>query len=306
MLSRFSSFVRHISTPTPAASAAAPCKADSSILEAYRDVQLRQREIYAELALMATDAQASADLAQWTLLLARKMQQRNETAHNAVYLLFAYTASIRTDTGRADFVRHQQKDTICMPTEQGAVVYTISTRFKNNMSRSENHMLIAATCLCVASKMQDGQYSIILRPGQIIDAMRASGNVLAQNTMYDFITVERDLLETLQWRLFRVHSPVFFAETLFDHFAVADAEQLLTHDFLAKCLSSQEYVFVVPSDLAAICLVAALYKNNKNTPIAAVACFTGTSTAFLLKHRARVTQMPRRPPPCITRLAGFQ
>jgi len=115
--------------------------------------------------------------------------------------------------------------------------------------------------------------------------------------------VERDLLETLQWRLFRVHGPIFFAETLFDHFAVADAEQELTHDFMEKCLSSEEYVFAVPSDIAAICLLAALYQNDKMLPIAALAIYTGTTMAFLLKHRGYVTRMPRRSPPCITRLA---
>ena len=304
ILSKLSSFVCNTSTPASATSAAAPDKADDTcILEAYSEVQVRQREVYAGLALMPADARTSADLAQWTLFVARKLLMRHETAHNAVYLLFAYTASIRTDTARPDFVRYEQKDTVCLLSENDMVVHTISTRFKNNMSRSENRMLIAATCLCVASKMEEGQYSTILRPGDIICAMRASGNVLGQNSLYDFITVERDLLETLQWRLFRVHGPIFFAETLFDHFAVADAEQQLTHDFMEKCLSSEEYVFAVPSDIAAICLLAALYQNDKMVPIAALAMYTGTTMAFLLKHRGYVTRMPRRSPPCITRLA---
>ena len=304
VLSKMSSFVCNTNTPASSTSAAAPEKADDIyILEAYSEVQVQQRGVHAELTLLAADARTSADLAHWTLFVARKLLQRNETAHNALYLLFAYTASIRTDTARPDFARYKQKDTLCLQSENDMVVHTISTRFKNNMSRSENRMLIAATCLCVASKMEEGQYSAILRPGDIIFAMRASGNVLGQNTLYDFMTVERDLLETLRWRLFRVKGPIFFAETLFEHFAVADAEQQLTHDFMVKCLSSEEYVFAVPSDIAAICLVAALHQNDKMVPIAALAVFTGTTMAFLLKHRGYMTRMPARPPPCITRLA---
>jgi hypothetical protein len=289
----------------PAASTSAPAAdaTDSSIIEAYCEVQSRQREMHTELALLPTDAQAGADLARWTLFLARTLRQRDETAHNALYVLFAYNASIRTETGRADFVRYNEKDTVCMRGDESLMVYTISSRFKNNMSRRENCMLIAATCLCIASKMQEGQYRAILRPGDIICAMKAGGNVLGENKVYDFITVERDVLETLQWRLFRVHGPIFYTEMLFNHFAVADADQLLTHDFLTRCLSSPEYVFAVPSDLAAICLVAALYQNNTMVSSAAVASFAGVSTAFLLEHTARVTQMPLRRPPCITRLA---
>jgi len=278
-------------------------EADSCILEAYCEVQLRQREIHTGLALLPSDAQASADLARWTLLLATKLQQRDETAHHALYLLFAYSASIRTQTERPDFVRYEQKDTVRMQGDLSIVVYTISTRFKNDMSRTGNGMLIAATCLCIASKMEEGQHSNILRPGHVIGAMRACGNVLSEHTVYDFITVERDVLETLQWQLFRVHGPIYFAETLFDRFAIAKAEQRLTHDLLVRCLSSPEYVFAVQSDLAVICLVAALCQNNQNVPITAVASFACVSISFVLTHSARVTQMPLRRPPCITRLA---
>jgi len=285
--------------PVEAAMLYSPSKKEVAIHVVFSETVVTQRVIYASLGLAQNESHTTAVLTRWTVWMASQFNMKKETIHSGLYLLFTYLAKIHTDVGYGRFIKYANKDILMFKNDDQFVVrYGISSYFKNNMCRKDNFLLIAASCLCMASKMEENHFDNMLKPHHIINAtpVVVPRNIMGQHTVFDFITVERDILETLQWRLFRIQTPIFFTEILFYEFAIVNADKLLTEALLLVCLSSQEYVFTMPSDLAALCLIAAMHKNYQLAPIAAIAYFTGMATEFLVHESAKIVLLHREIP----------
>jgi len=265
-----------------------------SMFVVYSETVLEQRGEFASLGPLQQHPSIVAGLAARIVQLARIFAMNNETTHNGIYLLFTYLAKIRSNGGNGAFIKHKGKNVIVYTYRQDVIRYEISPLFQNAPDRDDNMSLIAASCLCMASKMDESQFDHVLKPQRIISAMKAQGDVIGRHAVFDFITVERDILQTLQWRLFSVKSPVFFCEILFHKFASSMSDRLVAEQMLLMCLSSKEYVLTAPSDVAALCLVAAKHQNDKIAPITAVAHFTGLGIEFLTHHGAQVLAAHRQ------------
>jgi len=81
---------------------------------------------------------------------------------------------------------------------------------------------------------------------------------------------------------------------LFHKFASSISDRLVAVKMLLIFLSSAEYVLTEPSDLAALCLIAAKHNNDKIAPITAVAHFTGLGIEFLTHHSVQVLAAHRQ------------
>jgi len=254
----------------------------------YSETVLQQRGVFASMGPLQNHPSVMADLATRVVQLARNFAMNNETTHNGVYLLFTYLAKIQSNGGNGAFIKHKGKNAIEYIYKQEVVRYEISPLFQTAPDRDDNMSLIAASCLCIASKMDESQFDHVLKPQRVISAMKARGDVIGRHAVFDFITVERDILQTLQWRLFSLKGPIFFCEMLFHKFAGSISDRLVTEKMLLMCLSSKEYVLTEPSELTALCLIAAKHSNDKIAPITAVAHFTGLRIEFLTHHSAQV------------------
>ena len=109
--------------------------------------------------------------------------------------------------------------------------------------------------------------------------MQQQGHVVGEYAVFDFISIERDILATIEWRLFRVHTPIPFIKMLFHQFAITNEIQAETQLLLATCLSSAEMVLTAQSDLA----VVAQRKYNKMTSFANIVQCSCTRMCCLIE-----------------------
>jgi len=131
--------------------------------------------------------------------------------------------------------------------------------------------------------MDENTFDSMVRPGGIIRRMQQQGHVVGEYAVFDFISIKRDILATLEWRLFRVHTPISFIMMLFHQFAITSEIQAETQLLLATCLSSAEMVLTAQSDLAVVCLLAALRKYKKLTSFANIAQFSSTRMCYSIE-----------------------
>ena len=257
---------------------------NSLLFETYTAMVAQQRVAFAGLGLMDNYADDVANLAHWMVRLAESYVLKEETIYSGIYLLFTYVAHIRR-AGGGDFVQYKARDVIIFKdSESGQKLYfKISPLFKGGLQRTKHFFAIAATCLCIASKMEENNFDSMVRPGGIIRRMQQEGHVVGEYAIFDFITIERDILATLEWRLFRVHTPIPFIKMLFHQFSIGSENQAATQILLATCLSSAQMVLTAPSDLAVVCLVAALRKNNDMASFAGIAQFSCTRACYLIE-----------------------
>jgi len=213
--------------PAPPSTSQQQDKLDS-IFTVYSETVAQRRAVFASLGPLQNHPSVMADLATRIVLLARTFAMNNETTQNGMYLLFAYLAKIESDGGTGAFIKYKGENVIEYNYKQDVVRYEISPLFQVAPDRDDNMSLIAASCLCMASKMDESQIDHVLKPQRVISAMKAQGDVIGRHAVFDFVTVERDILRTLQWRLFRVKSPIFFCEMLFRKFASPISDRLVT------------------------------------------------------------------------------
>jgi len=270
---------------------------DKSILEAYMSMRAAQQEVYATLGLADNDAITLSEVTRWTLHIANKYTLKEETVYGGLYLYYTYTAHVRRHACMDDsFLLYKRRQVMIMHTEEtfGRVVYGMSEEFRHNMTRRKNLLLIATTCLCLASKMEERSMDIVMRPSRVIADMKCEGHHLGQNSVFDFITVERDVVQQLAWRLFRVESPANFLQMLFHEFAVSCLDQLETHSLVRSCLMSSEFVLALPCDLAVFCLASALCTNYGNVPhVTELAQLVELSVEQLMEQSCRVLALRR-------------
>jgi len=273
------------------------CKHDSTLFPAYLSMRVAQEEVFTGLGLADNDASTMSQVTAWTLHVANKYRLKKESVYGGLYLFYTYTAHVsRHGLMHDPFGVYKKRLVMNMhkPGNVERVVYEISAEFRQNMSRRKNLILIAVTCLCVASKMEECSFDRMLKPSRVIADMRYDGHYLGRHKVYDFITVERDVVNQLAWRLFRVESPAFFLNMLFHEFAVSGFDQQETHDLVYKCLMSSEFVLLAPNHLAAVCLMSALRKNyNSVSHAAKLAHFVGLSVSVLLEHSSCILALRR-------------
>jgi len=265
-------------------SATSAVKTNSVLFETYTAMVAQQRVAFTMLGLVDNYADDVASLACWMVRLAESYTLQEETIYSGLYLLFTYIAHIRR-AGGGDFVQYKARDvTIFQDSESSQKLYfKISPLFKGGLERKQHCFAIAATCLCIASKMEENNFDSMVRPSGIIRRMHQEGHVVGEYAVFDFITIEREILATLEWRLFRVHTPIPFIKMLFHQFDITKEVQVETQVLLAACLSSAEMVLTAPSDLAVVCLVAALRKNNHMASFADIAQFSTMRACYLVK-----------------------
>ena len=293
MMQTSDSTVSTAAVPAPPSTSHQQDKLDN-IFTVYSETVAQQRAVFASLSPLQNHPSVMADLATRIVLLAKTFAMNNETTHNGVYLLFTYLAKIESNGGTGAFIKYKGKNVIEYNYKQDVVRYEISPLFQVAPDRDDNMSLIAASCLCMASKMDESRFDHVLKPQRVISAMKAQGDVIGRHAVFDFITVERDILQTLQWRLFSVKSPIFFCEVLFHKFASPISDRLVTEQMVLMCLCSKEYVLTEPSELAALCLLAAKHNNDNSAPITAMAHFTGLGMEFLTHHSAQVLAAHRQ------------
>jgi len=268
------------------------CMQDKSILEAYMSMRAAQQEVYSTLGLADNDGITLSEVTRWTLHIANKYTLKEESVYGGLYLYYTYTAHVRRHACMDDsFELYKRRQVMLMQTEEtfGRVVYGISDEFLHNMTQRKNLLLIATTCLCLASKMEERSMDKVMRPSRVIADMKCEGHHLGQNSVFDFITVERDVVQQLAWRLFRVESPTTFLQMLFHEFAVSCLDQLETHSLVRSCLMSSEFVLALPCDLAVFCLASALGTNYGNVPHATeLAQLVELSVEQLMEQSCRV------------------
>jgi len=273
------------------------CKQDSTLLQAYQSMRVAQEELLADLGLADNDAGTLSQVTEWTLQVAKKYRLKRESVYGGLYLFYTYMAHVRRH-GDMDNPFGVYKKRLVMnmhkETKFDKVVYEISAEFQQNMGRRKNTLLIAITCLCVASKMEECSFDKMLKPSRVIAEMRYQGHDIGRHKVYDFITVERDIVKQLAWRLFRVQTPGTFLNMLFHEFAVCSFDQQETHDLVCKCLTSSDFVLLPPNDLAAVCLMSALRKTyNSESHAAKLAQFVGLSVSLLLEHSSCILALRR-------------
>jgi len=241
------------------------------LLRVYDEIQQTQRAVIETLGLGANDAMATAIVSRWALEIASKNTMRAETVYTGLYLYCTYMAHVRLHCEPDGvFALYRNRKVMNMMNEDYSPVrFTISTDFNTNRRRDKNELLIAASCLCIAAKMEESHFDTMIKPSQIISQMKKVGHPIGRHTEFDFVTVERDILAQLHWNLFRVQTPLFFVQILFAYFDVSVADQLETNNLLAICVSSKEYVLKTPARLAAFCLTAALHKNRGSCSVLA-------------------------------------
>ena len=81
---------------------------------------------------------------------------------------------------------------------------------------------------------------------------------LAVYAVFEFITVEHDILHAMHWRLFRVHTLMVFNEMLWHYFGCTLRQKEQAVVMFGMCMASEVYVLVPPPQLSALCLVAVL------------------------------------------------
>ena len=235
---------------------------DKSILQAYMSMRAAQQEVYATLGLADNDAITLSEVTRWTLHIANKYTLKEESVYGGLYLYYTYTAHVRRHACMDDsFELYKRRQVMLMQTEEtfGRVVYGISDEFLHNIAD-----------------------------------MKCEGHHLGQNSVFDFITVERDVVQQLAWRLFRVESPTTFLQMLFHEFAVSCLDQLETHSLVRSCLMSSEFVLALPCDLAVFCLASALCTNYGNVPhVTELAQLVELSVEQLMEQSCRVLALRR-------------
>jgi hypothetical protein len=234
--------------------------------------------------------------AEWILKMALEYRMMTETVHSGLYLYFTYMAHVQRHYGGSEtdddcglFELYRNRLVMTMKhDDRSRVWYAISATFCRKLARNENKLLIAATCLCMAAKMEESHFDMMIKPSQIIRDMKMIGHPIGQHTEFDFITVERDILEQLKWRLFRVHTPIPFLRMLFVCYDTSTKSQFEASKLLTVCLSSHKYVSMCPSKLAALCLVTALHTNEgpyaSASAIVAISNLINLSVEELLQH----------------------
>jgi len=269
--------------------------ANNMMLATYSDIRDGQRDIYEALGLANNDAKSSAEMAGWILQIASNYSLKTETVYTGLYLYYTYIAHVRK-SGGGSFLPYKGRMVMNMRMDVTNinVRYEISKDFKSNMVREKNHLLIATTCLCMAAKMEESHFDMMVKPECIISDMRRIGHHLGRHKVFDFITVERDILEKLEWRLFRVHTPIPFLRMMCYHFAVCNADQVEAREILATCISSKEYVLTAPSEMAALCLISAMRKNNGAViGMAKIAQFSCLTINHLVEHSCCILTLCR-------------
>jgi len=266
------------------------------ILQVYSDISNAQNLIFSELGLATNDACDMAITAEWILKMALEYRMMTETVHSGLYLYFTYMAHVQRHYGGSEtdddcglFELYRNRLMMTMKhDDRSRVWYAISATFCRKLARNENKLLIAATCLCMAAKMEESHFDMMIKPSQIIRDMKMIGHPIGQHTEFDFITVERDILEQLKWRLFRVHTPIPFLRMLFVCYDTSTKSQFEASKLLTVCLSSHKYVSMCPSKLAALCLVTAMHTNEglyaSASAIVAISNLINLSVEELLQH----------------------
>jgi len=268
-------------------------------LKVYDEIQQKQQVTFRALGLGDNHAKAFANVSRHTLEIAGKNIMKKETLYTGLYLYYTYMAHVRMNCEEDSvFTLYKDRKVMNMKSEDfSRVLFPISIDFNNNRTRNKNELLIATTCLCIAAKMEENQFASMIKPSAIISQMKTIGHHLGRHNEFDFVTVERDILEQLQWRLFRVETPLYFLQMMFAFFHVSIADRLETHKILAICLSSQEYVLTTPPKLAAYSLMAALHKNRGADSVVTervnIAKFANISIIKLLIHTKGILELAR-------------
>ena len=266
------------------------------VCQVYIEISSAQNLIFTELGIVHNDAHDMARVAEWIFEIAQKRCMTTETVHSGLYLYFTYMAHVQKHCGNSEedddcgsFELYRNRLVMVMKNDdRNRISYAISATFCQNLARNDNKLLIAATCLCMAAKMEESHFDTMIKPSQIILDMKLIGHPVGQNKEFDFITVERDILEKLRWRLFRVHTPIPFLKMLFVCYATSKKSQLAACELLSVCMSSKKYVSTQPSELAALCLVTALHANKglygSAADIVGISHLTNLNVEVLLQH----------------------
>jgi len=266
------------------------------IVRVYKNISHSQSLIFDELRLAHNDAETMASVTEWILEIAKVHNITKQTLYSGIYLFYTYMAHIDTmfgtsavveDCGR--FSLYKGRQLMQMRNEDKSIIfYPISEVFRAEMGRTKNRLLIAATCLCMAAKMEESHFDTMLKPSQIIIDMQKIGHPIGLHMEFDFITVERDILDQLQWRLFRIETPIPLLEMLFVCYNVSTTAQLQARELLAKCISNRAYALRHPSELAALCVVTALHMKKglyaSAGEIVGISKLINCSVEVLLQH----------------------
>ena len=150
------------------------------LLRVYDEIQQTQRVVMEPLGLGANDAMTVAMVSRWTLEIASKNTMKAETVYTGLYLYSTYMAHVRMHCEPDGvFTLYRKRKVMNMMNEDYSPVrFTISTDFNTNRRRDKNELLIAASCLCIAAKMEESHFDTMIKPSQIISQMKKSGTLL--------------------------------------------------------------------------------------------------------------------------------
>ena len=256
----------------------------ANLLTEYEVIQRQSYAAFSELRLCENNVELAAEMAAWMLQLATQHAVKNETAYSGIYLFLTYNAQIRRSGGSTLFALHRGRDVMRYCGEEKTTYFAVSRAFKQDATKVRHMHLVAACCLCIAAKMEESTSAAMVKPRDMLVHQKRENFPLAVYAVFDFITVERDILHVMQWRLFRVHTPMVFNEMLWHYFGCTMRQKEQAVAMLGVCMASAAYVLVPPSQLSALCLVAVLRQSDVPIRMAKIAHMSGLSEQYLCQH----------------------
>jgi len=256
----------------------------ANLLTEYGEIQRQSYAAFLELRLCENNVKLAAEMAAWMLQLAAQHAVKNETAYSGIYLFLTYNAQICRSGSCTQFALHRGRDVMRYRGEEKTTYFAVSRAFKQDATKARHMHLVAACCLCIAAKMEESTTTAMVKPRDMLVHQKRENFPLAVYAVFDFITVERDILHAMQWRLFRVHTPMVFNEMLWHYFGCTVRQKEQAVAVLGVCMASEAYVLVPPSQLSALCLVAVLRQPDVPIDMAKIARMSGLSEQYLCQH----------------------
>ena len=169
----------------------------------------------------------------------------SDTLHKSIAILLQYVGSM-SETTQVSLPAHADK---------------MSQGFKTSRIKIKHPFLIAATCVNIACKLEKRKY-VLYCPSYMLNELCQ----LMQYTVYDFVTVERDILQHGEWLWNQPKTPHFFMHAIFDLCAIRhDEVSVHATALLDQCLQQDTLVLFGSYKLAVVCIPIALRRCNIDT-----------------------------------------
>ena len=169
----------------------------------------------------------------------------SDTLHKSIAILLEYVGSM------------------CETTQVSAPArgHKMSQALKTSRLKTKHLFLIAATCVNMAYKLEKSNCALYC-PSYMLQQLCH----LMEYTVYDFVTVERDILQQGEWLRTQPKTPHFFMRAIFDLCAIRhDKVSVHATAMLDQCLQQDTLVRFGSYKLAVACILIALRHCNLDT-----------------------------------------